>query len=489
MKRNITILLFFLTAALLLFLFLGREIFMRDDASAVRARTIIPVANTEEQSASVGQTASSDDASLTSLIPLLVDEILINAISFDFNADGYEDQIIAVKKANNPHLVIVTGLYNPNRMTYERYYQYQTKISQSKTFSLSVMDLTGNHTNNLIYTGFTDLNESVLEAFSLSANASGYELKQIISLYSEGTILIQQAQPKQGPSFDDVDILTYPIMVYSTEITENTETFDQLQTIYIWNDTTQIYEKTSEIRVPGKKIEAKELSKIQDGTVESFAGFLHGLWALTTADGAGSQYLFFDYAAKEIIFSQENTQEVYSWVNSTLRRNGVYLSTVNTSISNLSRHFDISLVSLDEVKIKISDDVGMLISSDTLWDGVYKKVQERSSPTPSLTAATEDQLFAELELHEGWKVMETDTISFTKGTYAFSSGSVIEKGLYSLKTISSQRLMQMRSEAATSLFGGFYSIAKEGDSLYLQPVRITADGVISQSGTKIKLEK
>lgn len=487
MKRNVTILLFFLIAALLLFLFLGREIFMREDDSAVRARTVIPMVNTEEQAASERRTASAEDTSLTSLIPLLVDEILINAISFDFNSDGYEDQIVAVKKINNPYLMIITGLYNPNRMTYERYYQYQTKISQSKTFSLSVMDLTGNHTNNLIYTGFTDLNESVLEAFTLSANASGYELKQIISLYSEGTILIQQAQPKQVSSFDDVDILTYPIMVYSTELTEDKDTFNQLQTVYSWDDATQLYQITSEIRVPGKKIEAKELSKIQDGTVESFAGFLNGLWALTTQTGVTSQYLFFDYAAKEIIFSQENTQEVYSWVNSTLRRNGMYLSTVNTSISNLSRHFDISLVSLDEVKIKISDDVGMDIRQESLWDGIYKKVQEKSAAPPGLSS--EAQLFAELELNESWKVMETDTLSFNKGTYVFSSGSVLEKGVFSLKTINGQKLMQMRSDAQTSLFGGFYTLEKNKDSLILQPVRITADGVISPSGAKIKLER
>ncbi|HPX25821.1 MAG TPA: pallilysin-related adhesin [Treponemataceae bacterium] len=489
MKRNITILLFFLIAAILLFLFLGKEVFIKDDASAVRARTVIPVANTEEQTASIRQSSSSDDLSLTSLIPLLVDEILINAISFDFNSDGYEDQIIAVKKANNPHLVIVTGLYNPNRMTYERFFQYQTKISQSKTFSLSVMDLTGSQTNNLIYTGFTDLNESVLEAFTLTPNPAGYELTQIISLYSEGTILIQQAQPKGGVLYEQAEALTYPIMVYSTEITADKDTFDQLQTIYVWSDLEQAYIKGTETRVPGKKIEAKELSKIQDGTIESFAGFLTGLWALSTHSGLSTQYLFFDYAAKEIIFSQENTQEVYSWVNSTLRRNGVYLSTVNTSISNLTRYFDISLVSLDEVKIKINDDVGMVINSDTLWDGVYKKVQQKNIQSSNTEPSKGKELLSELENNEFWKVMEADTISFNRGTYSFFSGSIVETGIYSQKTVNGKHLIQIRSDAQTSLFGGFYSIEKKEEFIYLQPVRITADGIISSSGAKIELIK
>ncbi len=487
MKRNITILLFFLAAAILLFLFLGKEIFIKNDSSTVRARTVIPITNKEEQSLAVLQNSSPDDPSLTSLISLQVDEILINAISFDFNSDGYEDQVIAVKKANNPYIVIVTGLYNLNRMTYERFFQYQTKISQSKTFSLSTMDLTGSQKSNLIYTGFTDQNESVLEAFTLVPISPGYELRQIVSLYSEGTILIQQPQAKGSLFYEQAESLTYPIMVYSTEITTDKDTFDQLQTIYEWSDVSQSYIKGSETRVPGKKIEATELAKIQDGTIESFAGFLNGLWALSNQKNLTTQYLFFNYPAKEIIFSQENTQEVYSWINSTLRRNGIYLSTVNTSISNLTRYFDISLVSLDEVKIKINDDVGMVINSDTLWDGTYKKVFEKNMQTTG-TESKGKELLEELEKTEFWTVMETDTITFSKGNYSFASGSAVETGMYSQKVVNSQVLVQMRSDSETSLFGGFYSIEKKDAVLYLQPVKMTADGVISSSGTKIELK-
>lgn len=85
--------------------------------------------------------------------------------------------------------------------------------------------------------------------------------------------------------------------------------------------------------------------------------------------------------------------------------------------------------------------------------------------------------------------METDTLSFTKGVYSFSSGSVVETGIYSAKTVSGKHLIQIRSDAQTSLFGGFYSIEKKEEFLYLQPVRITADGIISSSGTKIELAK
>ncbi len=486
MKRNITILLFFLTAALLLFLFLGRGIFVTKDTSTVRARTIVPSAESGEKSSADKQSSASEDASLTSLIPLFVDEIMINAISFDFNSDGYEDQVVAVKKANNPYIIVVTGLYNPSKMIYERFFQYQTKVSQSKTFSLSVLDLTGTQQNNLIYTGFTDSNESVLEAFSLAPNPAGYELKQLISLYSEGTILIQQPQAKEGDVFADTEIVTYPIMVYSTEVTENSDTFDQLQTVYMWDESSASYKKGTETRVPGKKIEAKELSKIQDGTIESFAGFLNGLWSLTAQNGVTSQFLFFDYNAKEIIFSQESTQEVYTWVNSTLRRNGVYLSTVNTSISNLTRYFDISLVSLDEIKIKINDDLGMVISSDTQWDGVYKKVQEKSLNGASSGNA---DILSLLETNESWQLMDNENITFSKGRYIFSSGSVTETGSYSQKTVNSNILLQMRSDLKTSLFEGFYAIETKDSALYLQPVRVTADGVISPSGTAVKLEK
>lgn len=489
MKRNITILFFFLVTAVLLFVYLSREIFVRDDQDVVRAKTVIPVTNSEEQLISSSLDSSAEEISFTSLITLLVDEILINTVSFDFNSDTYEDQIIAVKKANNPNIVIIVGLYNHITMNYERMFQYQTKISQSKTFSLSTLDLSGLNINNLIYTGFTDQNESVLEAFALEKNPTGYELKQIVSLYSEGTILIQQPQLKKEVFTDEALQLTYPIMVYSTEIKNDTETFDQLQTVYLWDDLSGMYLKGTQTRVPGKKIEAKELAKIQDGTTDSFANFLNGLWYLSAQDGTSSQYLFFNYEAKEIIFSQENTQEIYSWVNSTLRRNGIYLSTVNTSISNLTRYFDISLLSLDEIKVKINDDVGMVINSDTLWDGIYKKVQNTIDTTPSQSTQSSYKNISILENAKSWSVMEGNTISFKEGKYSFSSGSVTETGIYSQKVINNIPLLQMRADSSTALFGGFYRIETEEKAIYLEPVRTTVSGIISSAGDKIKLEQ
>jgi len=40
-----------------------------------------------------------------------------------------------------------------------------TEIMQTRTFSITSMDITGNHKNSLIYTGFTEDGNSVMKVY------------------------------------------------------------------------------------------------------------------------------------------------------------------------------------------------------------------------------------------------------------------------------------------------------------------------------------
>ena len=131
----------------------------------------------------------------------------------------------------------------------------------------------------------------------------------------------------------------------------------------------------------GSRIAARELARIQDGTVETFADFLDGLWYKTSSAQSGIRYLFFDHAQKEVIFLYDDTEEVYAWEDSNLRRSGIYITTTNKSITNMQRRCDISLAGIDEVRIHIIDDVRMIIKENNLWDGSYRKMTAFTSFT------------------------------------------------------------------------------------------------------------
>ena len=52
----------------------------------------------------------------------------------------------------------------------------------------------------------------------------------------------------------------------------------QIQTEYDWNAGLGKYAQVRQIKVTGRNLAAKELAKIQDGTVKTFANYLDGLW-------------------------------------------------------------------------------------------------------------------------------------------------------------------------------------------------------------------
>ena len=243
-------------------------------------------------------------SSLVSLIPLEDDETLISVLSQDFDGDGYDDQVNAIKTIKNPHLLLLVGIYNTKISKYERKALIETTVTQVKTFSYTGLDLTGIHRTALVYQGFSEDGESVLSAFFLEHKGEEFVVKNIAELKADGTIFIQQSERIEAYEKSQANGGSYPIWVYTTD-TEKTNSTDQIQTKYDWNASEEKYVQVEQFRVAGSRLAQAELSRIQDGTVETFASFLNGLWYKTELSSDGSNcYIFFDYDAKEIIFFQ-----------------------------------------------------------------------------------------------------------------------------------------------------------------------------------------
>lgn len=491
MKRLIPVI-FVLAGAALALLFFSRNLFVVDK-SISRAKVVVPiVGNPESEQKSSDY---SDGLEHTSFIQLSNGETLVGTLEMDIDGDGADDQINMVKTTSSPYIVLIVGLYDSKTGTYTRSNYLATQITQMKTFACTSMDVIGNHKNSLVYQGVTDSGNVVLKIFEGTRNKNGeFVLKPIGDFEADGTIFIQQTPRPESYELSQSRGASFPVWVYTSDtknLGSDSTQLDQIQTMYEWSEDTHAYVATRTLRVSGNRVAAKELARIQDGTVATFGKFLEGLWYKTENTGSNIRYISFDYANSEIIFEYEDSEEVYSWLKSTLRRNGIYFSAVNKSIENLQRRFDISLVSTDEIKIKLQDDVRMLINESTQWDGNYKKFTARE---PERAVATpQAECIARLIEQENWEANDHTILKFSETNYVATGKTSYDSGRFTTNEITGSTLIQFRSAHELPFFKENYlpsfQSEKDRDTILLNPVVISPEGFYKEQNAPVVLKK
>jgi outer membrane protein OmpA-like peptidoglycan-associated protein len=491
MKRLIPVI-FVLAGAALALLFFSRNLFVVDK-SISRAKVVVPiVGNPESEQKSSDY---SDGLEHTSFIQLSNGETLVGTLEMDIDGDGADDQINMVKTTSSPYIVLIVGLYDSKTGTYTRSNYLATQITQMKTFACTSMDVIGNHKNSLVYQGVTDSGNVVLKIFEGTRNKNGeFVLKPIGDFEADGTIFIQQTPRPESYELSQSRGASFPVWVYTSDtknLGSDSTQLDQIQTMYEWSEDTHSYVATRTLRVSGNRVAAKELARIQDGTVATFGKFLEGLWYKTENTGSNIRYISFDYANSEIIFEYEDSEEVYSWLKSTLRRNGIYFSAVNKSIENLQRRFDISLVSTDEIKIKLQDDVRMLINESTQWDGNYKKFTARE---PERAVATpQAECIARLIEQENWEANDHTILKFSESNYVATGKTSYDSGRFTTNEITGSTLIQFRSAHELPFFKENYlpsfQSEKDRNTILLNPVVISPEGFYKEQNAPVVLKK
>ena len=464
MKTKSITLLFIITALLLAAGFLASKKFIKkNENTAIRAKIVTPkgsqTTDTETDSDRVNSDFNSEN--FDTFITLRSNETLINTITLDFNNDGYDDEVITVRKTGSENFTIVPGLYNPDTADYERLDDIPTSISKIRTFSLSGMDLIGDHCNSLIYQGVADDENYVMQLFLWESSQGS--LVNIGDFVSDGTIFIQQTERSDSYQLSLSKGESFSVWVYESEKVLDEEGNivagqNQIQKEFKWNASSKKYELANEIKVTAGRLAANELSRIQDGTVETFAAFLDGLWYKTSNEDNVIRYIYYNYANKEIILLQSDSQEVYEWDDSKLRHNGIYLYTVNSDITNLQRRFDLLLISTDEIKITLYDSIGLVIKQSSEWDGQYKKMSLQSSFEETVTEE-KNRFLAELEGESPWSTVDgINTISMNDSRYTFLFDDMQEEGLYSMLKIGSYDVIELKATSFNTVLNQFYAL-------------------------------
>lgn len=464
MKTRTSIIAFSIAGVLLIVAFcFTRKYVSKDDVVATRGKVINPKVNEQEENVSTeNKETEKQEQDYKIFIDLLPTETMFFSTNADFNGDTFDDEIVVIKQAGNPNFLIVPALYNTVTQLYQRLEPIPTKISSTKTFSLVGLDVIGNHKNALIYQGVDENDNSLMEIFTCQESDGELTFVNIGDFVSDGTIFIQQTERESSYELSVGNGESYSIWVYKSDEVENSKVKDkslalnQIQQEYKYNPVTHKYELAQEIKVPASRLAAKELSRIQDGTVESFAGFLNGLWYKSGDSESDGRYIYFDYDNKEITQFYGANQEIFSWEVSRLRHNGIYITTVNSSVSNLHRRIDVGLIGLDQIRVVSRDDVKMYME-DTLWDGVYKRLSLDSAFESNKGEDKKTAVKTELEKRASWNTTDGRlNLLLDDGVYSLKGDDVEESGVYSFLQVGSYVVIQFRANTKESkLFSNY----------------------------------
>ncbi len=459
------------------------------------------------------QTDSSVDemASMTSFIPLLPTETLISTISMDFDGDTLDDQIVAVRKSGSEFLYLIVGLYNSDTNSYDRSAEISTEITKDRTFFFTGLDVTGSHKNALVYQGVKNNGDYVMKIFHCVRRKNNMEINTIGDFISDGTIFIQQTDRTDAYENAQAWGAAFPVWVYSSdkadEKNENSSVVSQVQTQYRWNYDEQKYVQTKQLVITGSKVAAKELQKIQNGNLSTFTNFLNGLWYKKNSSGKPS-YIYFNYETKEIIFLSDDTEGVYIWEDSNLRRSGIYITSINSIISSMKRRFDIMVTNMDEVYIHVNDNVGMLIKETNIWDGTYKKMSFQNTFGDEKKEILSDRYVEEFEKNDRWVDDEGNVYTFKNNGYEIY-GAKNGSGLFVIDTVAAFPVIQLCSRTPESGIHLSYAMkfqvdkvtvpstrrnrppevkeVENTDIIHFYPVRISADNCYAVDGRSIRL--
>ena len=402
-------------------------------------------------------------------ITLLSDEVLVEDIQADLNGDNKEDKIIAAKKLSDQFIYLFIFLQDSEAQTFTRAVEIKTEATHAKTLSVYTLMVQEYTYPVIVYNG---MNADSMQVFGMYR--LGIDKDKIISIYSladiqaDGQIILKN---EQDNSISDYTISAY----YSDKDAPNT--LNQIEKQYTWNAKKEFFVQTKETKIPGKKIESQFLQKFQTGDSNSFQEFLDGLWYQPSAKRDQNRSIFFNRSENEIIFSVNNIQELFTIDSITPRRFGIYFSTKNASISSIHRRISIELLGIDEVHIRVIDDIARLkIGVASNWDGSYRKISNTVREVQS--SITFDNIKKILTADEKiWTSAEGYSLYFSDNSYRFLQDTAENSGWYTILQIKGNTVLQLKDTENNERFFNLI-LDNAGKRLSLIEVSVTLSGII-----------
>jgi hypothetical protein len=411
-------------------------------------------------------------------VPLNDDEILVTALDDNLDDDVHEEQVIAYRNRlrDDSPVYIAYIDFDESSQSYKRVWDAETAAVRPGTIDLYIQDLIGEHIPNVLLSGMNAEGEFTLTAFKKSDGAEPF--LKIADIRIEGSVTVKEVERSQAYQLGMANSRAFPIVARGRDA-ESVNILDQIEISYVYDSDVGSYKQDSLTRIPGKQIEEQKVRDVLNGGIRTFERFISGLWYWTAPDGSidGRQYIYFDPQNKEVIFYTDDTQQIFTWQNSSATRYGVYLSTQNISVRTLRRSLDIALESLDSVRIRVSEDVRLKIGTDAGWNGSYRKAN--FAPEPKSVKSVPSFI-------DGVYNGIIGRIHFSKsGVYELTLGESVQTGMYSFFRVEDMEMLELRPQDSPRVI---YLVEHLDGMLSLKQATVGAKGVQDIHGPSFYME-
>ncbi|QQO07546.1 pallilysin-related adhesin [Breznakiella homolactica] len=432
-----------------------------------QSRVIIPQAMASDEVYSSGSTAErmayEDD--ISSKVALREGESLVSVLSQNFDADPQEEQVIAYRRLTEIESPVYISYidYDEVQGGYRRIWETPTAVTKPGTFSMFTQDMVGDRSICLIVMGMNSAGEhtlTVLQKSRAAAAEAGEEepaFIKIAELHADGSLAINETGRSTAYQLGLSSGESFTILSYSRDY-ESSNILDQIETTYRYNPVNGLYEQQRVARIPGTQIEQRQVRELLSGSADKFEHFIDGLWYYVSPEGTldQRQYIYFDPDNREIIFFADETQQVFSWHNSSPTRYGLYISSQNISVTTLRRFLEIELATLESIRVKVSEDVRLKIGVSAPWNGTYRKAGIAELRSPAEQTPVPPYISSEYDGSIGKMVFSSD------GTYELHTGALVQRGRYTFFMMGSIELLELRPENIAGLTRDVYRVERPG---------------------------
>jgi hypothetical protein len=404
-------------------------------------------------------------------------EVVAAVLNENFDADVQEEQIVAYRNLSDIDNGIFISYvdFDETKGIYKRVWDTKTLVTRPDTLELYILDMIGDRVPCVVVSGMNDREEHTLTAFRRNPEArsatapKAAPFDKIAEIQIDGAIAIQRIERSSAYQLGLSNGKEFPIAAYGRDA-ESPNMLDQVEIIYTYNAEKNKYEQSGMVRIPGKQVEERRVREILSGGARGFESFITGLWYFVGPDGTidSRQFIYFDPLKKEVIFYTDETQQVFTWHNSSATRYGLYISSQNIAVQTLRRSLDIALESLESIRVKVFEDVRLKIGNDTSWDGSYRRA-DMAIAGPSSPART-----VPAYINAAYNGIIGRIRFSTNGTYELTLGGVVQKGRYSFYTLNEFEVLELRHEDNGR---ETYAVSSPDGNLSLKRVRIGANGV------------
>ncbi len=427
------------------------------------------------------------------------EEVLLQSLAVNLDIDVSDEQILVLKRKDEPDSPIRIAVVDFDTVlnTYKRSWQYETMANNSRTFSLSLSDVIGDHKLEIVCFGSTASGNQTLSIFWRQRSSEGPELfyTPVCEISVAGSIEIietvrseaYEAGMKDGESFH----------IVTREHAEDTRNIlDIVESTYFWDFKERSFVKMQEEFIPGEKIEEAQLTRLFRGSDQEFLEFFEGPWYLSSGgddDSIGETILFFEPDKKRMILFAGNVQEIYRWEGVTRSlKNSLFFQGSNELMPYITNEVYIRVHSMDSIFVTIRDidSHTRIKTTNDSWSGTYTRLSESvweqvSGGMKNPYTGTEDDV---LELIGQYVADDGSRIVFNRPDFILYNTEGMVTGSYSFYTLADETFLELRFFDRSRVpvdkrlyrihYGESVGVTEIIRTITLEPGRMSAEGFV-----------